>query len=214
MCFAQALGLKSGRNHTVAADLQSALSPREHQTLDVGLKTKRLDVPLVETSQDGHSKNLEVFVGSEFLFSAVDCCCENLVVIMDRHKRGATTTQLAHRRGNGLRHIEKLEIDKCLLASRSQPVEQLEITPGHEDLQTEFVEEHAVAELLDQLLRLVNARNIERENQAFAWRNRFCGQMGPFSGHHFPERVALRDQRETSPANMKRRRYFMRCASR
>src|SRR5680860_1740936 len=76
-----------------------------------------------------------------------------------------------------LRHVEKLEIHEHLLVLRDEPVDEIEITIGHEQLQAELVEAHGVAEAFNRLSRRLRACNVKRVNEAFPDRDLFSREV-------------------------------------
>src|SRR5207237_1321508 len=67
----------------------------------------------------------------------------------------------------GFRDVVHLEIGEHLVAALHQPVDQLEVAAGDEQLQAELVEARRRPEPLHESTRLGDARHVERDDQPF-----------------------------------------------
>src|SRR5437667_4819923 len=84
--------------------------------------------------------------------------------------------QLEHGRFDGFGDVEEFKVNKNLFAAFPKPLDQIVVTSRHENLQTEFVENHRVSKLLDPALSFLSTGNIESKNEPILYRDRFLGQ--------------------------------------
>src|SRR5262249_8627464 len=156
--------LHAGGDHPVAARFERAARARQHQRLDVTTESQVVEVALVEAGQHGHREDLHIALG----LARGD---EHRLVAVHRGERDSSVAQPAYRGRDRLGNVEELQVGKDLVAPLRQPVDELERSPGHEQLQPDLVETDAVAQSLNERLRLGGARNVQRRDQPLLARN-------------------------------------------
>ena len=75
--------------------------------------------------------------------------------------------QLGDGGADGFGNIEEFEVNKDFLAPGGQPVHQLVVTAGHENLQAQLVEKDGVAQFFDPEFGLLDRGDIEGKNESF-----------------------------------------------
>src|SRR5438552_8431897 len=101
---------------------------------------------------------------------------QDVIVSMHGGKIDHLVPQFEDGRFDGFGDVEEFKVNKNLFAAFPKPLDQIIVTPGHENLQTEFVENHGVSKLLHPLLSFLSSGNIESKNEPILYRDRFLGQ--------------------------------------
>jgi hypothetical protein len=162
-------------------DLERPPGPRQNQCLGIRLEAQIIQVSLVQAREYRHCEDPNAVVRTTGSF-------QNRVVAMHGGETDLVPVQLTDGRRDRLGDVEELQVHEYLLAPLVEPVDQLEVPPGHEQLQAEFVELHRVAELRDQLPGLARRGNIERQDQSLV-RGDPLRREGRWVGHpKAPER--------------------------
>ena len=103
---------------------------------------------------------------------------------MNRGERHVTLGQGADRRAYGFGDIKEFQIDENLLALSAEPVNELEIAAGHEQLHADLVKTNAITQFFDQGPRLGRIRHVQRNNQALFARHVNLGTQIGRRGRH------------------------------
>ena len=173
-------------------------------------KPRSVKIAAVQTGQHSDGQYLDVALGRSGRL-------HHRLIAVHRREGDAAVVQLAHRRRDRGRDIEELQVDEDSFAARRQPIEQLEIATGHEQLEPELVELHRIAEPLDQRARRCGIGHVEREDQALirGYRGRHgkgaVSQSAPRSRCARPDRTAA-DARGSHSGRSCRRCNRIRCA--
>ena len=75
--------------------------------------------------------------------------------------------ELTHGRGNRVRDVEKLKIDKRFLALTGEPANQVEVVAGHEKFEPKLIKDDGITQFKNQIFRLFDIWNIEGKDQSF-----------------------------------------------
>ena len=167
--------LHAGGDHAVAAGLERAASPRQHQRGDIAVETEIVQIAAIETRQHRYGEH---FQRVAFVFGR---CLHDRLVAVHGDEACAAVLELAHRRTDRRGNIEELEIAEDLLVARKHPVEQVEVAAAHHELESELVERHGIAELLGKRAGALAVRDVHRENQAVPGRDVLVFQCEPLS---------------------------------
>src|SRR5882672_11210224 len=117
-----------------------------------------IQIALVQAGQHGNGKNLH------FPFRLA-CCFEHRLIAVYGGKSHASVAETSHRGSDGLGDIEELQVDEDLVSPFPQPIDELEHPTGHEQLQPDLVETHAVSQALYQGLPLLGVRDVQSRDQ-------------------------------------------------
>ena len=142
--------LQTGRNYSIAPDPERATCPGQDQIHHIAIEAQVFQIVPIQTRQGRYGQN----------FYSVLCFAggaKNVVVPMHGRKINLSVVQLLDRAPNRFGHIKEFEIDKNFLLPRNQPFNQLVVATGHENLESQLVDDNRFTKLMNILLCFVDA---------------------------------------------------------